>query len=481
LIGQEKTPNRGDKQACKLLQKGELIVLVLYRYFTKASPFGPFCEAARELNQLWIACTVGKGSRKPKTPRLVMPQLIHHLIGFLLSPNNRALHFPLTLLLVFTTAKLLANICEVLGQPGLVGEIVAGVILGPSVLNWVQPDDVLNALAELGVMFLLFRVGLEVKASDLMRVGRTAFLVAVAGVLLPFLAGWACMQAIGSSHIEAIFVAAALVATSVGITAQVLAAKGLLHQRASQIILAAAVIDDVLGLLVLALVSSIAEGHLRIGALVTTAALAGGFTLLVAKYGTSTMRRVLPPVERRLTVAERQFHLALFLLFTLSLLATYVGVAAIVGAFLAGMALSETVERRVHDLSHGIGELLVPFFLVGIGLHLDLGVFASRSTLILSAVILIAAVLSKFVGCGLGGWSLGRADSIRVGVGMVPRGEVGMVIAQIGMSLGVIDKPVYAAVVFMAVGTTLIAPPLLNYVYRDCPREEPELIAASTS
>lgn len=410
-----------------------------------------------------------------------MAPLIHNLLAALFSPNNHALHFPLTLLLVFTTAKLLANICEVLGQPGLVGEIVAGVILGPSVLNWVQPDDVLNALAELGVMFLLFRVGLEVKASDLMRVGRTASFVAIAGVLLPFLVGWACMQAVGSSHIEAIFVAAALVATSVGITAQVLAAKGLLHQRASQIILAAAVIDDVLGLLVLALVSSIAEGHIRIGALVTTAALAGGFTLLVAKYGTSTMRRVLPPVERRLTVAERQFHLALFLLFTLSLLATYVGVAAIVGAFLAGMALSETVEQRVHDLSHGIGELLVPFFLVSIGLHLDLGVFASRSTLILSAVILIAAVLSKFVGCALGGWSLGRGDSIRVGVGMVPRGEVGMVIAQIGMSLGVIDKPVYAAVVFMAVGTTLIAPPLLNYVYRDCPREEPELIAASTS
>jgi Kef-type K+ transport system membrane component KefB len=405
----------------------------------------------------------------------------YHLLALFVSPEQQALRFPLTMLLVFGTAKLFANVCEAFGQPGLVGEIIAGVVLGPSVLNWVQANDVLTALAQLGVMFLLFRVGLEVKASDLMRVGRTAFLVAVAGVLLPFLVGWACMQAIGASHIEAIFVGAALVATSVGITAQVLAAKGLLHQVASQIILAAAVIDDVLGLLVLALVSSMAEGKVKIGALATTAAVAGGFTLLVAKYGTSTLQHVMPKVERKLTVAERQFHLALFLLFGLSLLATYVGVAAIVGAFLAGMALSETVEQRVHDLTHGIGELLVSFFLAGIGLHLDLSVFTNRHTLTMTAIILVAAILSKFAGCALGSWRLGPTDMLRVGVGMIPRGEVGMVVAQIGMSLGVVDKPVYAAVVFMAVGTTLIAPPLLNYAYRSCVREAPEIIPASTS
>jgi Kef-type K+ transport system membrane component KefB len=404
-----------------------------------------------------------------------------HLVAFLLSPEKQqALHFPLTLLLVFGTAKLFANVCEAVGMPGLVGEIVAGVLLGPSVLGWVQPDAVFNALAQLGVMFLLFRVGLEVKASDFMRVGRTAFLVAVAGVLLPFVTGWAYMRVTGASRIEAIFVGAAMVATSVGITAQVLAAKGLLHQRASQIILAAAVIDDVLGLLVLALVSNMAQGRINVAGLATTAVLAGGFTVLVAKYGTTTLQRVMPRVERRLWVAERQFHLALFLLFGLALLATYVGVAAIVGAFLAGMALSETVEHRVHDLSHGIGELLVPFFLVGIGIHLDLTVFVNRSAIILSLVILVAAALSKFVGCALGSWSLGRVDMLRVGVGMIPRGEVGMVVAQLGLTLGVINKPVYAAVVFMAVGTTLMAPPLLNRVYRNCAREEPQVIAATT-
>lgn len=411
-----------------------------------------------------------------------MTSFLDPFVALILSPEKQqALQFPLTLLLVFGTAKLLANAAEAMGMPGLVGEIVAGILLGPSVLNWVQADAVFNALAQLGVMFLLFRVGLEVKASEFMRVGGTAFLVAVAGVALPFVSGWACMQIGGASRTEAIFVAAAMVATSVGITAQVLAAKGLLHQRSSQIILAAAVIDDVLGLLVLALVSSMAHGSINVAGLATTAVLAGGFTVLVAKYGTSTLQRVIPRVERRMSIAERQFHLALVLLFALSVLATDVGVAAIVGAFLAGMALSETVEHRVHDLSHGIGELLVPFFLVSIGLHLDLGVFASRSTLILSVVILVVAAVTKFIGCALGAWTLGRLDMLRVGVGMIPRGEVGMVVAQLGLSMGIINKPVYAAVVFMAVGTTLMAPPLLNRAYRDCPREEPEAIAATTS
>lgn len=385
-----------------------------------------------------------------------------------------AVHLPLTLLLIFGTAKLFANICERFGQPGVVGEILAGVLLGPSLLGWVRPDGLLTALAEMGVMFLLFRIGLEIKASDLIRVGKTALIVAVLGVILPFVLGWAVMMLAGVSRIEAIFVGAALVATSVGITAQVLASKGLLQERASQIILAAAVIDDILGLLVLALVSSMAERHINLAALATTGLIAGGFTLLVAKYGTRTLQHIMPRVERRLAVEEAQFHLALVLLFGLALAAVFVGVAAIVGAFLAGMALSETVNRRVHDLAHGITDLLVPFFLVGIGLHLELSAFASRSTLLLTVVICVVAVLSKFVGCGLGAWKLGRAEMLRVGVGMVPRGEVGMVVAQIGLSLGVIEKPVYAVVVSMAIITTLVAPPMLKYVYRDCRPGIPE-------
>src|SRR4051812_14009041 len=388
--------------------------------------------------------------------------------ALLLALDLKAVHLPLALLLIFGSAKLFANAFERLGQPGLVGEILAGVILGPSVLNWVHPDEVLTTLAEMGVIFLLFRVGLEVKASDLMRVGRTALLVAVLGVTLPFLLGWALMATVGVSRIEGIFVGAALVATSVGIPAQVLAAKGLLQERASQIILAAAVIDDVLGLLVLALVSNLAQGSINVWGLLTTAVLAGGFTWLVARFGTHTMQQVVPRVEQKLSVGEAQFNLALILLFGLSLLAVYAGVAAIIGAFLAGMALSESVNRRVHDLAHGITELLVPFFLVGIGLHLEVSAFGHSRVLLLTGLIVIAAVLSKVVGCGLGAWRLGRGDMLRIGFGMVPRGEVGMVVAQIGLGLGVIEKPVYAVVVAMAVLTTVVAPPLLSYAYRDC-------------
>jgi Kef-type K+ transport system membrane component KefB len=384
------------------------------------------------------------------------------------TPDTNALHLPLVLLLIFGTAKLFANIFEYVGQPGAAGEIVAGVILGPSVLNWVHPDDVLTALAEMGVLFLLFRVGLEAKVSELMRVKGSAVLVAILGVVLPFAAGWGVMALAGMSRIEAIFVGAALVATSVGITAQVLRSKGLLEERASQIILAAAVIDDVLGLFVLALASSMVEGHVNLAGLATRAVAAGGFILLVAKYGARTLQLAMPVVERKLGVQEGQFELAVVLLFGLAWLAVFVGVAAIVGAFITGMALSGAVARRVHDLAHGITELLVPFFLAGIGLHFHLGVFTSRTTLQLTLAICAIAVLSKLVACGLAVWKLGRTDMLRVGVGMIPRGEVGIVVAQIGLSMGVIEKPMYAVVVTMAIITTLVAPPLLKYAYRDC-------------
>lgn len=164
---------------------------------------------------------------------------------------------------------------------------------------------------------------------------------------------------------------------------------------------------------------------------------------------------------------ESQFALAMILLFALSLGAVYAGVAAIIGAFLAGMALAESVDQRVHHLAHGVTELLVPFFLAGIGLHFDLRAFADRSTLMLAVVILAAAVLSKFVGCGAGAARLGWSDARRIGAGMVPRGEVGMVVAQIGLSMGVVAQGVYGVVVFMSIATTMIAPPLLNLFYRD--------------
>jgi Kef-type K+ transport system membrane component KefB len=371
------------------------------------------------------------------------------------------------MLAVFGTAKLLAEVFEHFGQPGIVGEILAGVLIGPSVFGWIQPNQVLSALGDLGVIFLLFRVGLEVKSRELMRVGRTALLVATLGVIVPFLMGWAIMHFWGAPHIEAVFVGAAMVATSVGITAQVLAARGVLHHEASKIILAAAVIDDVLGLIVLAFVSSMARGNVNYLELALTALAASGFTWIVARWGTRAMGTMVPRVQARLRTGEAQFTVAMVVLFGLALLAEYAGVAAIIGAFLAGMALSESLDQRAHDLAHGVSELLVPFFLAGIGLHLSLDVFSSTGTPILTAVIVAAAVVSKFAGCGLGALSMGWANALRIGCGMAPRGEVGMVIAQIGLGLGVIAPRVYGVVVFMAVATTIIAPPLLNISFRN--------------
>jgi Kef-type K+ transport system membrane component KefB len=257
-----------------------------------------------------------------------------------------------------------------------------------------------------------------------------------------------------------------MVATSVGITAQVLASKGLLDHAASKVILSAAVIDDVLGLIVLAIVSSMARGSINVAELLLTGLAAIGFTLVVAKWGTQAMGKVVPRLKQRLRSGEVQFNVAIVALFGLALLAIYAGVAAIIGAFLAGMALSENLEHRVHDLVHGVSELLIPFFLAGIGLHLNLSIFSKGDTLLLSGVILLAAVISKLAGCGIGALRMGRADAFRVGAGMVPRGEVGMVVAQIGLGFGVIPPSVYGVVVFMAVATTLLAPPMLNRTFR---------------
>jgi Kef-type K+ transport system membrane component KefB len=393
-----------------------------------------------------------------------------------MTASHEALAIPLSLLIVFASAKLLAELFERLKQPGIVGEIMAGVLIGPSVLNLVTRDGFLAALGDLGVMFLLFRVGLEVKPDELMKLGGTATIVAASGVIVPFFMGWGIMSAWGAPPVEAIFAGAAMVATSVGITAQVLAAKGLLQERSSKIILAAAVIDDVLGLLVLAAVSGMARGKIDIAEIALTCALAVGFVVVIAVWGNRAMGKVVPRLQRSLHVAEAEFSMAMVVLFALSVLAVYVGVAAIVGAFFAGMALAGRVGHRVHDLACGASELLVPFFLAGIGLNVSLAAFEKPSLAILAGIIVVAAVASKLIGCGLSALPLGRVDALRIGVGMIPRGEVGMVVAQIGLSLGAVSRDIYGVVVLMAVASTIVAPPLIAMAFKGAvPRLDEEV------
>ena len=372
----------------------------------------------------------------------------------------------LTLFIMFVAAKLLAEIFERLRQPAIAGEIIAGIIIGPSVLNWVQPTEFTSTLAEIGVIFLLFFVGLQTKPADIFRVGLRAVLVAVLGVIFPFMAGFALFYYSGKPNIEAVFVGAAMVATSVGITARVLGQMKVLSAETSRIILGAAVIDDILGLLILAVVSSMAKGgvnYLHIG---MTAALAIGFILLIALVGARTVNKIRQRVEN-LRVGQSYLVFGFSVCLGLGLIASYIGVAAIIGAFLAGMALSESTEGTDMPIqAEAVTEFLLPFFLTNIGMQLNLSVMANRSIIGLAILITVLAVLTKILGCGLAVFSMGFKRAMQVGVGMVPRGEVGIVVAQIGLGLGTISEATYGVVLVMAVATTIIAPPLLIPLFK---------------
>jgi Kef-type K+ transport system membrane component KefB len=379
----------------------------------------------------------------------------------------------LALFIVLFAAKLMAELFERIGQPAVVGEILTGVVIGPGALRLVQPSDVIDALAEIGVIFLLFTVGLETNPNDIFRVGKTATVVAILGVAVPFIAGWALLLIWpGHSWIEAIFLGAAMVATSVGITARVLSGMGLVTADASRVILAAAVIDDVIGLLVLAVVSSLASGQINYLHIALTAALAIGFTAFTAIFGARAVKRAKHRVSR-LKINHSLLIFALVLCFGLAAMASLIGIAGIVGAFLAGVALSEvTDDTELHQQSQTLAEFTTPFFLVNIGMKLNISVFASKEIIALSVLVTLLAMITKLIGCGLGAIKMGRRRAFQVGIGMAPRGEVGIVVAQIGLAMAAVSDAIYAVVLTMAVATTLIAPPLIRLAFA---REKPTL------
>jgi len=388
---------------------------------------------------------------------------VNYFIASVVGSEARVL---LTLFVMFLAAKILAELFERLRQPAVAGEILAGILIGPSLLALAAPSEITDLLAEIGVIFLLFTVGLETKPASIFKVGKRAAIVAVLGVVAPLFFGWLLMKAWGSSGIEAMFVGTAMVATSVGITARVLSGMGLLDAPTARIILGAAVIDDILGLLVLAMVSSAAAGSVNYLEIATTAGLAIGFTAFVALVGAPVVTRVAPKVEQ-LRSGQGTFIFGLVLCLGLSVAASFIGVAAIIGAFLAGMTLAEVAENtpKMHRQMSGVTEFLVPFFLVNIGMKLSLEVFRSSSIILLCVLITLVAIATKLLGCGLGALNLGTRRAAQVGMGMVPRGEVGIIVAQIGLSLAVIGPEIYGVVLFMAVATTVIAPPFLKLLY----------------
>ena len=383
----------------------------------------------------------------------------------------------LDLFTIFLAAKLVGEIFERLYLPAVLGEILAGVILGPFALGWIHPTDSIESIAEIGAIFVLFNAGLETNPGDLIQVGRTALLVALAGILFPFVLGFGYMKLIGDATTEAIFVGAAMVATSVGITARVLGDLNVLSSQLAKIILGAAVFDDILGMVMLAVVAGLASAGgvdwLRMGVLLGEAVAFAVFMIFVAPR---IVHRVHVGVEK-LSTRNAPLILALVVCLLLSWLSMKIGMAAIIGAFFAGLMFADVAPRwNLLPQAHAINEFLAPFFFFSIGSRLDIGLFKGP-VLVTAGVISVLAILSKVVGCGLPMLSKGWHSVFAVGVGMMPRGEVALIVALAGLNAGIVTQQTYAIVVFMAAVTTILAPPALRVIFR----AERELAAQAQS
>jgi Kef-type K+ transport system membrane component KefB len=331
-----------------------------------------------------------------------------------------------------------------------------------------------HLLAELGVVVLLFFVGLETRIADLFRVGGRAASVAVMGVVLPFVLGFVLMGPIlGRPQIESIFVGTAMVATSVGITARVLRDLGVIASLESRIILGAAVIDDILAMIILAVVAGLATSGtvspLQIAFIAGQAIL---FTAFVALVGTGVVARYGLGLNR-LRMDNAPFAVALLAMLGLASLSAQIGLAAIIGAFLAGMVFAEAREH--FELEHQalpIYQFLVPFFFVLTGSQVDWRMFINGEIISVALGVTGLALLGKFVGCGIASLGLGRKSMAIVGVGMAPRGEVGLIVASLGLSLGAIPSQIFSVVVIMSVLTTFVVPPILRALYAGEPETE---------
>jgi Kef-type K+ transport system membrane component KefB len=363
------------------------------------------------------------------------------------------------LFIVLVAAKLGDEVFKRIGQPAIIGEILGGVLVGPSVLGLVEVGEVLRVFSELGVVFLLFWVGLETRISEMRAVGKVAGAVGSAGVVVPFLAGIGFGLALGESSETSVFLGAALAATSAGITSATFLDLGIARTRAARTVLGAAVVDDILALLLLSVaVGMAAEGGVDAGKIALALALAIGFVGFVALGGTRLLQSR-PQLLEAPRFAESPLLPAVILCLGLAAFAANIGLAALIGAFLAGMIVAETKDQSsIEEEVRPLYAFFPPFFFAFIGIELDLGALFNGHALWLLAAITAIAAVTKFVPAYLAARPLSRQEALIVGVGMVPRGEVGIVVASIGAAEGVVDAELFAVVVGMAVLTTLVAP-----------------------
>lgn len=365
--------------------------------------------------------------------------------------------------IVFVAAQVGAEIAQRLTLPAVVGEIAAGVIVGPAVLGWVHVNEPLEVLAEIGAVLLLFSVGLETRLADLKKVGASATWVGVLGVILPFVLGYFWAHSVGQSTPHALFIASAFVATSAGITARVLQEMGVLGRIESRVILGAAVIDDILAMLLLGLVTALQGGAgVNIPGLLLIFGQAIAFIVLIVAVGTRVMRKRSNLLDAPISPMS-PIALSLALCLGLAVAAAYLGLAAIIGAFLAGMIAAESDQRETLEKNlKPIETFLVPFFFVVTGAKVELSALAGGGAIMALLVITVLATIGKVIGCGLGALSLGKRSALIVGVGMVPRGEVGIIVASLGLQARLFSSEMYALIIAMSLLTSIIAPPALK-------------------
>ncbi|MGF1569298.1 MAG: cation:proton antiporter [Nodosilinea sp.] len=411
----------------------------------------------------------------------------------------------LSLVVIYLAAKMGGELCARINLPSVLGELVGGVIVGISALHLVvfpeagiepdspllnliqlttgfEPDglmrvfegssEVISVLAELGVIILLFEIGLESDLKELIRVGPQAAVVAVIGVVVPFAAGTAGLIALfGVDTIPAIFAGAALTATSIGITAKVLAELQKLSSTEGQIIIGAAVLDDVLGIIVLAVVAGLAKtGEIQV--LNVVYLIAGAAIFLV---GSILVGRLLSPyfvmVVDKMRTRGQVIISALIFAFVLAYIAAAIQLEAILGAFAAGLILAETSKHKeIEEQISPIADMLVPIFFITVGARTDVSVLnpldpANRTGLIIASFLVVVAIIGKVV-TGFAVFGQPGINRLAVGIGMIPRGEVGLVFAGVGAASGVLSDSLDAAIIVMVIVTTFIAPPLLRIVFQ---------------
>jgi Kef-type K+ transport system membrane component KefB len=380
--------------------------------------------------------------------------------------------FLLALAAALISAKLFGEIAQRFGQPSVLGELVAGVLLGPSILGLVPLSTGIFLIAQIGVILLLFEVGLETDLQELINVGWRAMTVAVLGMALPFVGGFLLTLLVGYETLTAIFVGAALTATSIGITARLLSELGVLKTEEGQIILGAAIVDDVLGLVVLAVVSQIAAaGGVSVGIVLRATGLAAGFVLVALVVGIPLGARLIRIVEqahvRGVLVAASVGFALLF-----SVAARKAGSAEIVGAFATGLVLARTNRRN--DISVALKpvvDVFAPIFFVYVGAQVNIAYLnpldaANRTSILFALGLTVVGLLGKFA-AGYAAW--GPVKKAFIGAGMIPRGEVGLIFASIGKATGTLPEPVFVAVVLAVFFTTFAAPPLMK-AFRPVPK-----------